>query len=93
MSEKKTPEYTITNENGSFWVNGPHNCLGRFTPTAWEIYMNMGAPVEVIGTTSTLEVSKKATDEKSWRNFVTQMKSYHNIDLSEIKYPGKPVEA
>jgi hypothetical protein len=88
MTATKTPEYTVQKENGSFWVNGKHNCLGRFTPKAWEIYQNMNAPTEVIGTTKTLEVSMKPTDEKSWNNFVKQMKSFHKIDLSEEKYPG-----
>jgi hypothetical protein len=88
MSIKKIPEFTTQNENGSFWVNGPHNCLGRFTPKAWEIYQNMNAPMEIIGTTKTLDVSMKPTDEKAWRNFVILMKSHHGIDLSDQKYPG-----
>lgn len=86
---KKAPEYTVHSENGTFWVNGKHNCLGRFTKNAWEIYNNMKQPTEVIGTTSTLEVSKKPTDEKSWHNFVRQMKAHHAIDLTEEEYPGK----
>lgn len=85
---KKAPEYTITKENGSLWVNGKYNCLGRFTPKAWEIYQNMNVSTEVIGTTKTLDVSMKPTDERTWKNFVTLMKSHHNIDLSEEEYPG-----
>jgi hypothetical protein len=85
--EKKTPEYTTQKENGSVWVNGQHNCLGRFTPRGWEIYQNMAAPTEVIGTTKTLDVRARATKEKDWKDFVLLMKSHHGIDLSEEEYP------
>jgi hypothetical protein len=87
--EKTTPEFTTQKDKGSFWVNGKHNCLGRFTPNCWEIFRAINAPTEVVGPTGTLEVSMKPTDEKSWKNFVTQMKSFHNVDLSAEEYPAK----
>lgn len=85
---KKPLEHTITKENGVLWVNGKHNCLARFTPRGWEIYQNMNEPIEVIGTTKTLDVQAKPTDEKSWKSFCTLLKSHHGIDLSEEGYPG-----
>jgi hypothetical protein len=90
---KKPPEFTVTQENGSVWVNGKHNCLGRFTPRAWEIFFNHNIPTEVMGTTKTLDVSMKPTDKRSWNSFVTLMKSHHAIDLSHIEYPGTEQES
>lgn len=84
---KKPPEYTVTKENGSLWVNSPNNCLARFTPKGWEIYQNMAEPYEVIGTTKTLDVQAKPTDDRSWRSFVTLLKSHHGIDLSGQERP------
>lgn len=85
---KEPLEHTITRENnGSVWVNGKHNCLARFTRKGWEIYQNMDAPIEVIGTTKTLDVQAKPTDERSWKSFCILLKSHHGIDLSGEEYP------
>lgn len=84
---KKTPEHAIERNGGSLWVNGRHNCLGRFTPRAWEIFYNHDSPTEVVGTTKTLDVSMKPTDMRSWKSFVLLMKSHHGIDLSQEQYP------
>lgn len=88
MTEKIAPKFTIIEKDGSLWVNGEVNCLGRFTPKNWEIFQELRTPSDGIHN-PTLEVSMKPTDEKSWKNFVTQMKSFHNIDLSSQEYPGK----
>lgn len=72
-------------------MNGKYNCLGRFTPNGFEIYHNMNVLTEVVGTTKTLDIQTKPTDEKSWRNFVTLMKQHHAIDLSAEAYPATEV--
>jgi hypothetical protein len=80
-------DYTVHTENSVLWVNGPYNCLGRFTEKGYEIYRDMKAPVEVIGTTSTLAVRMHNTKPLDWSNFKTLMKEHHGIDLSEVDYP------
>lgn len=88
--KKLGEDYTVMDGNGSgtYHVNGKHNCLGRFTRHGWEIYRDMGAPVEVIGSTNTLIIRKHDTKPIDWDNFRTLMKEHHKIDLSEIPYPN-----
>lgn len=87
---KENPEFTFQSdkETGKAWINGPHNCLGRFGPHGWEIYQDMKAPVEVVGTTSTLVIRARDTVEKDWKDFVLLMKEHHNIDISDKEYPN-----
>lgn len=86
--QKNTPEYTVEKENGSVWVNGKFNCLGRFTPLGFEIYRNMGVETEVIGTTNTVHVRVKNTDAREWSNFKELLRQTHNIDLGDMEYPS-----
>lgn len=89
---KESPKYTVEKENGVVWVNGEHNCLGRFSPNGFEIYREMFVNTQVIGTTATLDVRIKNTDEKEWNNFKKLMMQHHHIDLSDVPYPGNETE-
>ena len=86
---KENEDYTIHQEGDRFWVNGKHNCLGRFTPNGWEIYRDMNAPTEVIGTTATLIVRKQANKPIDWENFKKMLKENHKIDLGDREYPSE----
>lgn len=86
---KQDEDYTIHQEGNKFWVNGKHNCLGRFSPMGWEIYRSMDAPVEVIGSTATLQVRMHPTKPMDWDNFKKLMKEHHNIDLGDMEFPSE----
>lgn len=92
MTNKEQPNnewtYQADQLTGQAWINGPHNCLGRFTRNGWEIYQDMGRPVEVVGTTNTLMVRVKPTNEREWNDFKMLMKEHHNVDISEEEYPN-----
>jgi hypothetical protein len=83
------PEYTITrdSESKSVWINGPFNCLGRFTPLAYEIYRAMQPNDEAAASTQTLSVKITNMVPKDWNNFAELMKQHHGIDLSEENNP------
>lgn len=85
---KETPEHTIEQENGTVWINGKHNVLGRFSPLGFEIYLEFPVDTEVIGTNKTIEVRVKNTDEREWVNFKKLMFEHHNIDITDMEYPG-----
>lgn len=71
------------------WINGRVNCLGRFSPLAYEIYRALEVePVnEETAKTDTLSVKITTLNEKDWENFKTLMKENHDIDLSEEECP------
>jgi hypothetical protein len=86
---EENKDFTYYSENGVAWVNGKHNCLGRFSSMGWEIYPQMNAPTEVVGTTQTLAVRKHDTKPIDWGNFKKLMKEFHKIDISDKEYPGE----
>jgi hypothetical protein len=53
----------------------------------YEVYRDMGAPTEVIGTTNTLSVRVHDNKPIDWDNFKKLMKEHHKIDLDNQKSP------
>ena len=86
-------DYTTekSTELKSMWINGPVNCLGRFTPTGFEIFREMKEgeemPENMAG--NVLVVQMKNTNLVHWNNFRTLMKEHHNIDIPEGDFPGE----
>lgn len=91
---KQPIEHTKFREKGRFWVNGPINCIGRFTPQGYEISRALSDKPERNEKASgnTLSVKVHPTNSKDWDNFVTLMKQHHGVDLSKEEYPDPEKE-
>lgn len=83
----KDKDYTVSSEHGVVHINSKHNCLGRYSKNGYEVYRDMGAPVEVIGSTNTLAIRVHATKPLDWDNFKKFMMEHHNINLDDMEYP------
>lgn len=95
MVKRQTATHTIHKQPGYFWVNGPVNCLARFTPNGYEIYRALSLDPEENAKASgnSLSVKVHPTDKKDWSNFVTLVKEHHGIDLSKESYPSPSEES
>lgn len=83
MEKIYNPDHTIQHDAASrtVWVNGPVNCLGRFTPIGFEIYKKFEATGELEN--QTLDVKIKTLSLVDWDSFVTLMNIHHHIDLKD----------
>jgi hypothetical protein len=82
------PDFTVTadKDSKSVWVNGPINCLGRFTPLGFEVNRKV-EKVEDISPTGSIIVSIKNQTPKDWDSFKLLMKEHHGIDLDQYDNP------
>jgi hypothetical protein len=93
-SERKIhPEFTIEKDKAtnSLWVNGPANCLGRFTPMGFEIFRELkeGESIPDVMSGNVLDVQMKNTTLVHWNNFRMLMEQHHGIKIDETEYPGE----
>lgn len=82
------PEFSITTsaESRTVWINGPVNCLGRFSPLGFEINRKLDKALEgEAANTATLAVKITNLNSKDWENFKTLFKECHDIDLNELE--------
>ena len=82
------PDHSVVVDSDSktVWVNGPVNCLGRFSPLGFEVNRKVER-AEDISPSGSIIVSMKNQSPKDWDSFKLLMNEHHKIDLSEYANP------
>ena len=77
----------IITDGTTVWVNKDGHCLGRFGVNGVDVHQPL--PVQLANGQACAHCSQGLTSKKDWEEFISTMKRFHNVSVSDRYMPRR----